>query len=520
LSIDAGRSPAGSYSTPKIILALALCCLGCAIPAVSFAREAEVRGVFRSNNLYNTDLGATVLDGRLDAEVEFGPYILGGTWRGYHLSDETYNPRGIEYPQPRIKHRYAEVRIDSLGSCLVGDGCPLGSGSLLVRLGDCYATFGRGLALRSFEDIDLERDTALDGILGEYDLGCFKVTALSGELDERISATLRNRHQASGARVAVAREGLLVAAASAVGRHTERRDAQLELPDSLRNFDDRVLGGEAEVWLGPLQVAADYAQRQGDYYPTLSQGDIAGHGGYLSATVATAWLTLVGEYKDYRRFADALSNPPTCVMEHTSTLANRVTHEVDFNDERGFLVQGNLAIIDGVPITAGASEARRDGGDLAHWEIFGNLGAPVGGSAGITLEASWSREYAAGKFTEHLTGMLDAELAGGESGIPMEFGVGAQAIEEPSGEAYANYLATGAWYVTPAVTLSAVAEATSQDGLERSHWLAGEIGIALAEGLDVSVGFGTERGGKKCSGGVCYTEPEFAGVRLRLMKSF
>ena len=43
---------------------------------------------------------------------------------------------------------------------------------------------------------------------------------------------------------------------------------------------------------------------------------------------------------------------------------------------------------------------------------------------------------------------------------------------------------------------------------------------ALGEGLDVALGFGTERGGKKCSGGVCYTEPEFAGLRLRLTKSF
>ena len=134
-----------------------------------------------------------------------------------------------------------------------------------------------------------------------------------------------------------------------------------------------------EVWYGPLHLAGDYAYREGDDYPMLEQGEVPGHAGYLTGTVSARWLTLVGEYKDYHLFDNALVSPPTCVMEHASTLMNRVTHEVDLNDERGFLVQGDLTVIEGLPLTGGASEARRDNGDLAHWEIFGNVGHAAGG---------------------------------------------------------------------------------------------------------------------------------------------
>jgi hypothetical protein len=479
-----------------------------------------------------------VLDGRLDAEVESGWFLLGGAWRGYHLSDEAYNPRGIEHPQPRIKHRYAEVRLDSLGAGWLGLGGAgsdsTGSGGaaaltdISLRAGDFFATYDRGLVLRSYEDVDLETDRALDGILGECRVGAspvgnMKFSAISGKLKERVSETRYNEHRVRGGRVVFSREGLLSLAASGLDRDVRRRDTEINFPDSLEAFDDALLGCEIEVWYGPLHLAGDYAYRQGDYYPMVLQGEVPGHAGYVTGTLSGAWLTLLGEYKDYRYFGNALVNPPTCVMEHPSTLMNRATHEVDLGDERGFLVQGDLLAIEGLALTGGASEARRDDGGLAHWEIFGTAGHAAGGLGDLTVEASWSREYVLGKFTEYMTGALETELAGlgaGEALLPIEFGFGGQRIEEPSGVTYENYLLSMSWYAHPLVTVSGGAETTTQDGIDRDFWLYGEAGVSLPRGFDVSVGAGSERGGKKCSGGVCYTEPEFTGVRLRLVKSF
>jgi len=171
-------------------------------------------------------------------------------------------------------------------------------------------------------------------------------------------------------------------------------------------------------------------------------------------------------------------------------------------------------------LRGGASEARRENGDLAHWEMFGYAEHAAGGLGTLGLEGSWSREYVLGKFTEFQTAMLETELGVAEDALPMEFGLGGQRVEEPSGAAFENYLASVAWYVHPAVSVSAVGETTTEEGLDREFWLFGEVGLAIRQGLDAWVGFGTERGGKKCSGGVCFTEPEFTGARVRLLMSF
>ncbi len=451
------------------------------------ARESEVRGSLWSTDLLNTDLGATVLDARLDAEVEFGHFTLGGAYRGYHLSDKRYNPRGIEVPQPVMKHRYAEMRFEKLGN----------AGSVFARAGHFFATWDRGLTLRSFEDIDLEKDTALDGILGEYAIGNFKLSGLSGKMNE---------HRVSGGRIAVSREGLFSCAASGLARQTDQ-------------FDDTVLGSEAELWLSALHLVGDYTYREGDYYPEQDQRKTPGHGLYLSGTLSSRWLTVLSEYKDYKRFANPLVNPPTCVREHVWTLMNRATHQVDLTDERGYLVEGTLTAFDKMPIIGSASEARKHNGDLAHWEMFGQVDRAISGSVNASLGGSWSREYSPGGLTEYKTGMVETEITPA-SGRGIELGFGVQKEQEHPEEPYANYLMSGTFYAYEAVTLSAVAEATTQKGLKRDLWAFGEVSVNIGEGFDASMGFGTERRGKKCSGGVCYTEPEFTGIRLRLSKSF
>jgi hypothetical protein len=75
-------------------------------------------------------------------------------------------------------------------------------------------------------------------------------------------------------------------------------------------------------------------------------------------------------------------------------------------------------------------------------------------------------------------------------------------------------------YPRPELTFSVVWEATSQAGLDRDFWLFGDIRTAISGDFEVSLGGGTERGGKKCSGGICFTEPEFTGIRLRFLTHF
>ena len=58
------------------------------------------------------------------------------------LSNPEYNPARIDVPEAYVKHRYLILDHEDL----------------YAALGHFPATFGRGLILRSYEDVDLEHD--------------------------------------------------------------------------------------------------------------------------------------------------------------------------------------------------------------------------------------------------------------------------------------------------------------------------------------------------------------------------
>ncbi len=483
----------------RILIALQIVFV-CALPAL--AEDIDIRGAVQGDGRFDSEKNTVVIDGRVDFEVDIGPFTFGGAYRAYDFGEGGYNPRGID-PVYDIKHRYIEG----------------GARGLSFRGGHYFSTFGRGLTLRSFEDVGLEHDTSLDGFIAEYETGPFTFAGLGGQASERVTDVQQLKYRLRGARVGVGLGPLVSVAISGVSRDTEREDAEVTLPEDLSKFADHVIGGEAEVWLGPVSVAGEYARRRGDYYPELKQGDQKGHGVYVTGTAITSWSTLLGEYKDYEGFEHALINPPTCVRDHTWMLMNRVTHQLDPGNERGFLVEGTLMPTDEVQITGGASEARRQGGGLAHWEIFGQMDHSLPHWGVSSVAGSWSREYTLGRFTEYMTGAIDLAYDVG-SVQTLEIELEVQRTEEPSGEAFETYLTSIGLYPSPEIILSVVGEATTQAGLERDFWLFGDIRATLSDGIDVSLGGGTEKGGKKCSGGICFTEPEFTGIRLRFLTHF
>ncbi|MFH1312324.1 MAG: DUF6029 family protein [Candidatus Eisenbacteria bacterium] len=484
-------------------------CLVIVIAAVSVvwtspvgALETGARGAVSGEGLLNTDEGARVVDARVDFDIDVDFLTFGGAYRFYDFGNKNYNPAGIDAVD-HLKHRYLAGEIRGL----------------FFRAGHFFSTFGRGLTLRSFEDPGLEHDTSLDGIIAEYETGPVRVTGLTGMITERLTGLQSREHNVRGGRARAGVGDILAVAVSGLDRSTKRRDEQVVLPDSLTSFSDNVIGAEVEVWHGPLSLVGEYARRDGDYYHGLEQDGEGGSATYLSGSLATNLLTLLGEYKDYDRFENTLVNPPICVKEHVWILMNRVTHQVSFDNERGFLLEGTLSASENVQLTGGASEARTQGGSLGHWEIFGQVDQPLPGWGIRSFAGSWSREYLYGKFTENISCGLDLEISLPSQHV-VEVGIEAQTIKEPSLDSHENYMASAALYPWPSVTLAATGELTTEEGLERDKWLFGEARVSVGGDFEVSLGAGSERGGKKCSGGICYTEPEFAGVRLRFSAFF
>jgi hypothetical protein len=325
-------------------------------PLVASAEEIQARGALRLDTRYETEQQATVLDGRVEFAVELRSLTFGGTYRAYDFGDGRYNPRGID-PVYHFKHRYIEGRLENL----------------LFRGGHFFSTFGRGLVLRSFEDVDLEHDTALDGFLAEYQTGTLGLAALAGQVTERLSSVQSLRHRVRGGRLSASLGPRVALAVSGLARNSQTLDEDGSPTGRPLRFGDYVLGADGEVWLGAFTMAGEYAYRNGDYYRQPEEGDVRGRGTYLSGTLNTKGVTLLAEYKDYYRFEHFLVNPPTCVKDHVWILMNRVTHDVDLDNERGFLVESTLMAGDHLNLTGGASEARTRAGGLSHWEIFGQV---------------------------------------------------------------------------------------------------------------------------------------------------
>ena len=255
---------------------LLLLLLGVSV-APAAAVEIDARGSANGDGRYHTEENAVVVDGRIDFDVDIGPFSFGGAYRAYDFGEGSYNPRGIA-PIFDIWHRYVEGR----------------SGDLTARGGHYFSTFGRGLVLRGFEDIALEHDTSLDGFIAEYQPGTAGFTGLAGQASERISDIKSNTYRVRGGRLQGWLGSQVSVAVSGLDRSVTRKDEEITLPDSLSEFADYVLGSEAEAWLGPVSVVGEYAYRNGDYYPSLRQGKLDGHGFYLAGTVTPVAAVGVG----------------------------------------------------------------------------------------------------------------------------------------------------------------------------------------------------------------------------------
>ena len=466
------------------------------------ATDVTVRGSVVGEYLYDSEFDGSVFDGRVEFDAESGPFLVGAVYRAYQLSDPDYNPVQRDVPASEVKHRYAEFR----------------GGSLTARGGHFFATFGRGISLRSYEDADLEHDTVLDGLLMRYEAEPFSVAALSGIHDERLSDSRTRRHTARGIEVEGSPWDWAGFGVTAVERSWVDEDEDIVLPPDQTRGEDLVLSGSADLRLGPATLSGEYARRDGENPVTGVELD-EGRALYLSGTFDLGWATLFGEFKDYDRFAHRLVNPPTCVRDHTWTLMNRATYEVDLDDERGFLGEGTVPLGDALSVTGGASEARDHEGELAHWEMYGEASHSFLESLSGAVAGAWSREYLLGKFTEHASGAAEFDVAL-PSGQTVEVVVEAGTTDDVSGLSWEDTIASVTWYPGADLTVTAVYEGTTSDIETRDSWLIGEVRKRVSDQVEVALAAGTERGGKKCAGGVCRYEPEFEGVRVRLTSFF
>ena len=258
------------------------------------------------------------------------------------------------------------------------------------------------------------------------------------------------------------------------------------------------------------------------------------------------YSSLTFEYKLYRNGIESPDNKnnydrmasksmpfhlgPTLLRQHDVGLLANLTHAVDYGDEVGFNIDYRKNLGDKFLVTGIYAQASRTS---THGETegsyFPSLEIDYYPFQELYLEMDYSgyilqnRTIAA--YTEFSTNGIDKEkyitfipsyfsritgpfVLGGSLGIQRAY---------EGGNEYFNhqYIVSADW--KRKISIALITDITSnpkENG--NSTWISGEISYKPSPVLTVRSSYGTEKGGIRCTGGVCRTISAFDGVRMTL----
>lgn len=422
------------------------------------------------------------------------------------ISDaNVYDPFGATEPQPGEEQAVDSTRVSKRALTVNGD-------RFQVIAGDFSFVFGRGLALSVFEDEELNFDNRLEGIRASYRGDAGTLTGLAGDNEG-------NRFRglfAESRTVGPLRSGASFVEAWGSGAATEITDREMQW------------GGFGEVTAGPASVYGEYVLR--DFRGRNGRGILGteGHGGFVSALASVGGLTVSGEYRDMYRFEHGYNDPPTSLKQHPWTLLSRESgqaiQDIPDNDVKGYLGEAEYSA--GLFTTFSASVGRidRDHSTDDFWETYGEAKTTWKEKLFVTGATAESELRFGNQFEERIGGFgeLVVDLDGVNS---LTFGTEwvsarrsntvTQAYEFP--EEFRERVFSASYGRSPWLQLTMTYEDTTEQdtGEPRDDWLSLLAEIAVAEGQDVQLSYGSERGGWKCTGGVCFFEPEFEGLKVK-----
>ena len=263
----------------------------------------------------------------LDINLSYSRFNLYEQW-------EYSDPPQFGYPLQKLNKAYLEYVDDNL----------------MVKLGDIYTLYGRGLGLNLFQDQSLDFDNSLRGVEFSYSKNeGMKFFGLGGKglFEYKSSPSSRynnksiyNSITAFGAEIWLPwiSSNVLVFNINQdietllVGGYIENKHVDID------NFGLNGIWGPVDFyfeksWLdwtieGILDDFDNPINHKGDFLYTALSFDLFGFG-------------ITHEYKDYdaEDFLLSISNPPIVFRESASTLVSRSLHIINFTDEVGHQIE-------------------------------------------------------------------------------------------------------------------------------------------------------------------------------------
>lgn len=416
---------------------------------------------------------------------------------------------------------------------------------LKARAGTFYAQFGRGLALRLYEDRTLRVDHNALGGIATSKLPQGEISALGGQT---VQGSAENAHRKRDQPLYGASfdHALWQPAKLATGGSW----ATTDVADSTGNFQALNIGsGRLSATVKGVDLAGEVAAVEGPnvFQAARKRGFTGsrfhGTGVYTSASSSFGGLGLVLEAKDYDALifqndaGKALNLPPAVLRNHTFNLLNRHPHQLDGADERGFqfeatwvtkrLAVGQTSLLFNSGLTRNHRKAVFGNyvNDV-YFEVQQELGKAVEMTAGISHQKTFASNATPDPFRTLWTPVGDVrwrlndvhsvhmqvehqhERSEIDGSFDVEFGV----LE---------------WSRSPGLTLGLLAEHTNKSdvqlrnlGESRRDFVSGTLDYTLFDQHELRLFYGKRNKGFICVGGICRLEPEFQGFEMSLVSHF
>lgn len=428
---------------------------------------------------------------------------------------------------------------------------------LRLRVGNGFATIGRGLLFRAFELPGVIRDAQfpaskyldsrdLEGFVLEAERGPFTALLFSGDPTRYPD----NTPGADGLFLP-RREGSVTGFHGSVQPHRALNLGfgwlRSEMPPSSIFAGLKEYGSaDVSLRLAPLVTAmaerrldvrfyAEYAARHWDPFDDgLDTDDAVPHALYTATELSAGRWGLSFETKDYADFALGFNDAPNLVPEMRQHLLNRLSHFLLAGGETGHQLSAMGALPGDWTLQLEAAHAsNRINGERDYRLWFAGVESPALADLRGELFFAVGRDEVEG-LTDHRTlgGSLERSL---DAGYAVAASLEHQQAERTTfGDLHAFENTFASLSVTRAGlgTLALQGEFSNDpdekddpltfDTVETDarSWLGLVAVVILDDNHEATVFAGQRRGGTACTSGTCYLVPDFEGVELRLSSRF
>ena len=456
-----------------------------------------------------------------------------------------------------------------------------GSDDINLRAGDFWEVIGRGLSMNTFEQRQLYYDTGIDGArviykknFGDKNPVKTKFELMGGDLEYRdfLKPDRIETYSIRDFNFEISPVKFLN-----VGTNYVYATGNIPSGNVVTQIKTYIPEFFASINLSDVQIYSSYAHKHTNTYANeLYPFNLSANGDalYGSLSYNKPGLGIIFEYKNYRFDVTTpdnqsnerptkmlpFQNPPTAIKEHTTTLTSRVPHVVDFNDEVGGQIEIMWAPKSNLFLILNGSIASKHYSftdiDTSSRIVFKandrkyNFIPSLNDAFSPYWEVSLESEYyltdliflKAGIFQQY--GVLYNDIFPNGSDkkrlitIPLELRYtfkknytlkfifenqwAEYSLRIPENQSFMNQYAAISLSKSPDFSFTLNSEFTNDKSeiTGKNIWVEAELSYNLTQSNVVIASYGSERGGLKCTSGICRYVNPFNGFRLTIQSKF